>query len=278
MEVHSWPGKVPSVSALGRWILPECLSPPPPCLWPSEMLSYSCHLSWRVKIKGHQGLSPQSSALHLLSPSCPGKSTAQPGGSHPSFPVSLLASVPEHPPCPEQERPICSAGCLGGLSRAPALWGPLPPPAGQQVPRKVTERPRPGPTAPRPHWRTRAAILSIFGQIQRRVPRPPASLRLFEVSLGALICLPPAASPGRQFLVESRLTAPLLPGSGARRGRAGCGAGSARGPSPNIPLGPHPLPGGKRGSAHAGTAASCGCRGGLSSVPPVLQFFLGGLP
>lgn len=155
---------------------------------------------------------------------------------------SLLPGVPaglcpEHPPCPEQEWPICSAGCLGGLSRAPALWGPLPPPAGQQVPRKVTERPRPGPTAPRPHWRTRAAILSIFGQIQRRVPRPLASLRLFEVSLGALICLPPAASPARQFLVESRLTAPLLPGLGGTAGQGRVRGWERSGTFPEHPTG-----------------------------------------
>lgn len=139
-------------------------------------------------------------------------------------------------------------------------WGPLPSPRtvgspsptwGRwlQVPRKVTEQPRPRPNR---HWRSRAAILSKFGQMQLRVlrvPRPPASLRLFEVSPGALICLPPAASPGRQFLVESLLTAPLLPGP------RGSGLG-ALGSSPRLPTrGRIPCPLGKWGSAHAGSTA-----------------------
>lgn len=104
---------------------PDCLSPLLH-VSPSEMLSYSCPLSWRVKVKRQQGLS----ALHLLSPSCPGKSTAQPRGSHPSFPVSLLGSVPQHPPRQEegkQELPICSGGCCRGPGSAPGPWGPSPP-------------------------------------------------------------------------------------------------------------------------------------------------------
>lgn len=88
------------------------------------------------------------------------------------------------------------------------------------------------------HWRSRAPILAIFGQTQRRVPRSPASLRLFEVSLRALICLPPAASPARQFLVESLLTAPLpTQRRGTGGARAGSGAGNTRGAPPNIPPG-----------------------------------------
>lgn len=118
LERHSWPGKVTSMPALGRQTLLECLSPLLRVSGP-EMLSYSCPLSWRIKVKGLQGLSPQSSALHLLSPSCPGKSTGQPGASHPSFPVSLLGSVPDHPPSQEE-------GQTGFAHLQPRMpWGPL---------------------------------------------------------------------------------------------------------------------------------------------------------
>lgn len=227
------------------------------------MLSYSCPLSWRVKAQ--QGLSAQSSALHLLSPSCPGKSTGQPGGSHPSFPVSLPGSVPEHPPSHE-EGPTGAAPLQHrmpwGPLQPPAPWDSLPPPACSRCHGKRRSRPGAGPAPAQPprgrHWRSRAAILSIFGQMQRRVPRPPASLRLFEVSLGALICLPPAASPAPQFLVESLLTAPLPLGprgtGGARAGPWGC---EHPGSFPEHPArGLIPCPAGQWGSAHAGTAAS----------------------
>lgn len=46
---------------------------------------------------GEEGLLPQSSTLRLLSLSCPKRSTAQQGGSHPSFLILLLGSVLEHP-------------------------------------------------------------------------------------------------------------------------------------------------------------------------------------
>lgn len=128
--------------------------------------------------------------------------------------------------------------------------------------------------------------------------RPGASLRLFEVSLRALICLPLAACFTRQFLVDSLLTASLQPRPRRQRrfpGRqAGCGqrgqAGSTWGPHPCIPPGAGiPVPGGETWLRPAGLSStgltpspaprarqplSFGCRGGRSAMPQVLQFFL----
>lgn len=94
----------------------------------------------------------QSSALHFLSPSCPGRSTVCWVSSHPSFPVVLRGSVPEHPP-PRWARagtehpgrlrdpwikvgkgetgaaPRCRGGGLSGAPGPPDPRPPLPPPA-----------------------------------------------------------------------------------------------------------------------------------------------------
>lgn len=69
--------------------------------------------------------------------------------------------------------------------------------------------------------------------------RPSASLRLFEVSLCALICLPLAASFTRQFLVDSLLTASLQPRPRWQRcfpgGQAGHGQRGQAGSTPQHP-------------------------------------------
>lgn len=123
--------------------------------------------------------------------------------------------------------------------------------------------------------------------------RPSASLRLFEVSLRALICLPLAACFTRQFLVDSLLTASLQPRPRWQRrfpgGQAGCGqqgqAGSTRRAHPSIPPSAGILvPGGETWLSPMGLTPSPAlraqqplsfeCRGGRSATPQVLQFFL----
>lgn len=117
------------------------------------------------------------------------------------------------------------------------------------------------PTVPRPSLAQTGHDLSIYGQsaapalthVSPRA-RPGASLRLFEVSLRALICLPLAACFTRQFLVDSLLTASLQPRPRRQRRfpgeQAGCGqrgqAGRSPGAHPTIPPGAGiPLPGGE---------------------------------
>ncbi|XP_031447812.1 uncharacterized protein LOC116228219 [Phasianus colchicus] len=109
-----------------------------------------------------------------------------------------------------------SSGAVGCTGPGPP---PLPPPASwfQQVAWKMSERSVPHQhhaTAHIRHWRRRAAICLYMAKqgaafSPRPCARPVASLRLFEVSLHALFCLPLAARFTRQFLVDSPPTAAL---------------------------------------------------------------------
>lgn len=114
------------------------------------------------------------------------------------------------------------------------------------------------PTVLRPSLAQMGHDLSIYGQseapaLTRVSPRarPSASLRLFEVSLHALICLPLAACFTRQFLVDSLLTASLQPRPRRQRRfpgeQAGCrqrGQAGSKWGAPPAPASPasHPVP------------------------------------
>lgn len=100
-------GNVPLMPGLGRCFLGALAAlgacPPSsgsPDLEGAQLFPRLVLARGTTETAGEGGSVTRELSPHLLSPSCPGRSTAWSGWgeSHPSFPVSLPGSIPEHAP------------------------------------------------------------------------------------------------------------------------------------------------------------------------------------